>query len=310
MLNKGKVISTNISATTGTTKQPVPKIELNEIGVKNDSHAGFKNRNVSLLAIESINNFNEKNNMQIKPGDFAENITLSGIDLTKTKLLDKFSINNVLLEVTQIGKKCHGEGCKIFQQVGKCAMPTEGIFCRALQQGTIQSGDEITYIPRTMQVKIITLSDRAHKGEYQDLSGKIAEQQVTEFLQQNHWQQNIATELLPDEKTQLKKSLISAIDNNCDVIFTLGGTGIGSRDITPEVVTEVADKIIPGIMEHIRCKYGATIPSALLSRSIAAIANKTLIYALPGSVKAVKEYLTEIFNTLEHAIYMLHDLGH
>ncbi|MGD9108874.1 MAG: molybdopterin-binding protein, partial [Gammaproteobacteria bacterium] len=306
----GKVVSTNISAKTGTVKQPVPKIELNEIGVKNDSHAGFKNRNVSLLAIESINNFNEKSNTQVKPGDFAENITLSGIDLTKIKLLDRLSVNNTLLEVTQIGKKCHGEGCKIFQQVGKCAMPTEGIFCRVLQQGTIQAGDEVTYTPRMMRVKIITLSDRAHKGEYQDLSGKTAEQQIKEFLQQNYWQQNIITELLPDDKTQLKKSLIAAINNNVNVIFTLGGTGIGSRDITPEVVTEIADKIIPGIMEHIRYKYGATIPSALLSRSIAAIANKTLIYTLPGSVKAVKEYLTEIFTTLEHAIYMLHDLGH
>lgn len=310
MSNKGKVVSTNISAKTGTVKQPVPKIELNEIGVKNDSHAGFKNRNVSLLAIESINNFNEKSNTQVKPGDFAENLTLSGIDLTKIKLLDRLSVNNTLLEVTQIGKKCHSEGCKIFQQVGKCAMPTEGIFCRVLQKGTIQAGNEVNYIPRTMRVKIITLSDRAHKGEYQDLSGKTAEQQITEFLQQNHWQQNIITELLPDDKTQLKKSLIAAINNNVNVIFTLGGTGIGSRDITPEVVTEIADKIIPGIMEHIRCKYGATIPSALLSRSIAAIANKTLIYALPGSVKAVKEYLTEIFTILEHAIYMLHDLGH
>lgn len=310
MLNKGKVVSTNISAKTGIAKQPVPKIELNEIGVKNDSHADFKNRNVSLLSIESINNFNSKNNLQIKPGDFAENITISGIDLTKTKLLDRFAINKTLLEITQIGKKCHGEGCKIFQQVGKCAMPTEGIFCRVLQKGTIQASDAVIYTPRTMRIKVITLSDRAHLGEYQDLSGKTAKQQIKEFLQQNHWQQNINTELLPDDKTQLKKSLLSAIDNNFDVIFTLGGTGIGSRDITPEIVTEVADKIIPGIMEHIRCKYGATIPSALLSRSVAAIANKTLIYTLPGSVKAVQEYLTEIFIALEHAVYMLHDLGH
>ena len=82
------------------------------------------------------------------------------------------------------------------------------------------------------------------------------------------------------------------------------------RDITPETVLGVADKTIPGIMEYIRVKYGSNIPAALLSRSVAAVAGKTLIYALPGSAKAVKEYLTEIFTTLKHAIYMLHDLGH
>jgi molybdenum cofactor synthesis domain-containing protein len=310
MLNKGKIISTNISAKIGTAKQPVAKINLNEHGIIDDSHAGFKNRNVSLLAIESIERFNAKTKMQIKPGEFAENITLSNIDLTKTKLLDRFLINQVLLEVTQIGKKCHGEGCKIFQQVGKCVMPTEGVFCRVLKSGSIKAGDEVEYLPRIMQVKIITLSDRAHKGEYQDLSGKVAQQQIKNFLNQNNWNQNIITELLPDDKAQFKKSLIAAKNANVNVVFTLGGTGISSRDITPEVVMEVADKIIPGIMENIRVKYGKAIPSALLSRSVAAIAGNTLIYTLPGSVKAVKEYLSEIFITLEHAVYMLHDLGH
>lgn len=310
MLCTGKVISTNISTQKGAIKQPVTQIILNKAGVVNDAHAGFKNRNVSLLAIESVNKFNAAHNLQIKPGEFAENITLAGIALTNIQLLDKFLINTVLLEVTQIGKKCHGENCSIFQQTGKCVMPTAGIFCRVLRPGTIQAGDRVTYLPRTMRVKIVTLSDRAYKGEYQDLSGDVAKQQVEEFLLRNNWQQEITRKLLPDDHKQLKKSLITAKDNGIDVIFTLGGTGIGTRDITPEVVTDIADKTIPGIMEYIRCKYGKEIPSALLSRSVAAIVNKTLIYTLPGSVTAVKEYLTEILPTLGHTVYMLYDLPH
>jgi molybdenum cofactor synthesis domain-containing protein len=104
--------------------------------------------------------------------------------------------------------------------------------------------------------------------------------------------------------------LENAVARQVDIIFTLGGTGVGARDITPEVVTSMCDKIIPGIMEHIRMKYGATIPAALLSRSVAGIKNNTQIYTLPGSVKAVKEYLNEIVKILEHTIYMLRNIDH
>jgi molybdopterin adenylyltransferase len=94
------------------------------------------------------------------------------------------------------------------------------------------------------------------------------------------------------------------------VIFTTGGTGIGPRDITPEVVTEFSDKLVPGIMDHIRMKYGQTIPNALLSRSVAAVKDKTLIYTLPGSVKAVTEYMDEILKTIDHLFKMLNGEGH
>ena len=82
------------------------------------------------------------------------------------------------------------------------------------------------------------------------------------------------------------------------------------RDITPDVVLKFADKTIPGIMEYIRLKYGEIIPAALLSRSVAAVKKNTIIYTLPGSVKAVTEYTTEIMKTMEHSLLMLHGLGH
>ncbi|HEX7584798.1 MAG TPA: molybdopterin-binding protein, partial [Prolixibacteraceae bacterium] len=90
-----------------------------------------------------------------------------------------------------------------------------------------------------------------------------------------------------------------------DVIFTTGGTGIGPRDYTPDTIRPLLDKEIPGIMELIRVKYGMEKPAALLSRGVAGVSDKTLIYCMPGSVKAVTEYCNEILPTIEHSLYML-----
>jgi len=93
-----------------------------------------------------------------------------------------------------------------------------------------------------------------------------------------------------------------------DLIITTGGTGIGPRDITPEVVKPLLTKEIPGIMEQIRVKYGTKNPRALLSRGVAGAMGNTLIYTLPGSVKAVHEYMAEIVKTMEHTFYMLYGI--
>ena len=85
-----------------------------------------------------------------------------------------------------------------------------------------------------------------------------------------------------------------------NIIITTGGTGIGPRDITVETVTPMLTKEIPGIMEYIRIRYGTEKPNALLSRGVAGIIGKSLIYTLPGSVRAVEEYMTEILKTLKH----------
>ena len=116
--------------------------------------------------------------------------------------------------------------------------------------------------------------------------------------------------LIPDDPVQLKQLINKYAGKDIDVVFTTGGTGIGPRDITPDTVRPLLDKEIPGIMEMIRVKYGAGKPNALLSRGIAGSIEKTLIYTLPGSVKAVTEYLEVILPTIEHSILMLHGLGH
>ena len=308
MSKSGKVLSVNVSEQKGTIKNPVKEITLNENGIAGDAHAGPWHRQVSLLSAADIDLFSKQSKRDIAHGEFAENITLDGLDLSKVSILDRFTIGDVELEVSQIGKKCHGDGCAIFREVGKCVMPDKGLFARVINGGKVKSGDEVQYTPRLFKIAVITMSDRAHSGQYTDRSGPKAIELINEFFKGKRWHLQISPQILPDDPAVLKDRLISEIASGTDVIFTLGGTGIGPRDITPDVVRQVIEKEITGIMENIRVKYGSAKPSALLSRSVAGTTAKTQIYALPGSVKAVTEYLLEILKTLEHAVYMLHGL--
>ena len=128
-------------------------------------------------------------------------------------------------------------------------------------------------IPEKFQILIITLSDRAHRGEYEDVSGPKIGKKIKEFFSSTGWSCNIKFALIPDEASILKDLLIDA-GNNCNIIITTGGTGIGPRDITVETVIPLLTKEIPGIMEFIRIKYGTEKPNALLSRGVAGITGK------------------------------------
>jgi len=308
MSSKGCVVSVNISEQKGTIKQSVSQITLDCCGVVGDAHAGLWHRQVSLLAKQDIDYFAKEIGREIAPGEFAENVTISGIDLGEVAILDRFRIGRVELEVTQTGKKCHGDNCAIYKEVGKCVMPKKGIFCRVINGGEIKPADLVKYIPRTLTFLIITLSDRAFTGQYADRSGPRAKQIIEEYFTDKRWHLQIDNAVIADDAAKLREKLTNTISQKVDVIFTLGGTGIGPRDITPETVAAVCDKMIPGIMENIRVKFGKEKPSALLSRSVAAIAGRTQIYTLPGSVRAVEEYLAEILKILEHAVFMVHGL--
>lgn len=299
-----KIRSLNISEKKGTIKDPVPVVHINETGVAGDAHAGYWHRQVSLLAVESLKKAEEQNNRSFKFGDFGENITTEGIELHKTHVMDRFQSGEVVLEVTQIGKKCHS-GCEIMNQTGKCIMPVEGIFCRVISGGALSTDDVLYYQPKEVRGLVITLSDRAYNGIYDDKSGPYASKMISSFFKEFNRPCDIVNKLIPDDEKLLQDILLEAVQAKTDIIITTGGTGIGKRDITPDVVKKMLDKEIPGIMEHIRVKYGASKPNALLSRSIAGVIDDTLIYVLPGNVKAVNEYLTEITPTLEHSMRML-----
>jgi MOSC domain-containing protein YiiM len=149
-LQSGKIISINISKKKGTVKEPIEKGELKEqFGLIGDIHAGGDElRQVSLLAIESIQEMQkcpklDKEDFQLKPGDFAENFTTKGLDLTKIKIGNKFKIGDkIVLEVSKIGKECHSH-CEIFKKIGSCIMPKEGIFARVLCGGMVLMEDKI-----------------------------------------------------------------------------------------------------------------------------------------------------------------------
>lgn len=303
-----KILSVNISEKKGTIKVPVRKIKITTKGVSNDAHAGNWHRQVSMLGTESIKKVEKKAKRKINFGEFAENITTEGLDLWKTKPLDRFIINNVELEVTQIGKKCHGEKCAIFKEVGNCVMPKEGIFCRVIKGGEISDGMSGDYLPKIFKIIVITLSDRASKGEYEDLSGPAVSERIAKHFESTGRKYFVERVVIPDDKKMLKEKVLLAVEKKYDFIFTTGGTGIGPRDITPDIVLPLLDKQIPGIMELIRVKYGTEKPAALISRSIAGIKDETIIYCLPGSVKAVEEYLNEILKTVDHTVFMLHGL--
>ena len=138
-----KIIAVSISEKKGEKKKNMNKIELKEdFGIIGDAHAGTKDRQVSLLAGESIDKMKEKG-LDVKSGDFAENITTRGISFTGLKVGSKVRLGNeVLLEISQIGKVCHTR-CNIYYQAGDCVMPKEGIFGRVLKGGALMPGDKV-----------------------------------------------------------------------------------------------------------------------------------------------------------------------
>ncbi len=308
--DKGRVISLNVSEDKGTIKTPVNGATVNMHGIKDDAHSGNWHRQVSLLASEKVREFEKELGQAIKPGEFGENLTTQGVPLEKVAVMDKIQVGPVLLEVTQIGKHCHGDGCAIFQAIQKCVMPSDGIFCRVLEGGELAHDDEVTWVPKIRSFRVVTLSDRAARGEYKDLSGPRVRAMLEENFADSRWQTEISGTVLPDDVQLLRQELVRAREQGIDFVFTTGGTGIGPRDITVDVVEDMADRTVPGIMEYIRVTSGARNPNALLSRGVVAILGGTVVYTLPGSVRAVNEYMAEITKTLEHLFKMLHGIGH
>jgi MOSC domain-containing protein YiiM len=139
---KGKVLAVNVSENKGERKKPVPSVTLRENhGIEGDGHAGDWHRQVSLLAMESIAKM-QAMGLDVKEGDFAENVTTQGVDLVTLPIGSKIQLGETVLEVTQIGKECHTR-CAIFYQAGDCVMPKEGIFAKVLTGGVVRPGDEV-----------------------------------------------------------------------------------------------------------------------------------------------------------------------
>lgn len=304
------VRSINISEKKGTEKRELPSCRATLNGLENDAHAGKWHRQVSLLSGSSIDSFSKSADIEISSGAFGENLVIEGIDLTKVSVLDRLVLGDVELEVTQIGKKCHGDACSIFKRAGECIMPKEGLFTRVVKEGMICKGQNVELVEKKLVFHIITLSDRVSAGEYPDESGPAIEKMIREYFANMRWHLCVERSIIPDEPELLKQMLIKDAAEHVDIVISTGGTGIGPRDITPDVVSSLADIAIPGIMDHIRMLYGKDHPAALISRSVAVVIGQTLVFTLPGSVKAVTEYTLELQENFEHLIFMLHGIGH
>jgi len=141
-----QVVAVCVSLNKGERKSPVEQVELRlNHGIVGDAHAGDWHRQVSLLALESIEKMRALG-LDVTTGDFAENITTIGIDLVSVPIGSRLEVGEALLEVTQIGKECHTR-CAIYHQAGDCVMPKEGIFASVVRRGTVKTGDKIALSP-------------------------------------------------------------------------------------------------------------------------------------------------------------------
>ena len=141
----GKIVGICISKERGTQKKEVEKARfIKDWGIENDAHAGKWHRQVSLLSFEKIEDF-RKRGADVEPGAFGENLIVEGYDFKNYPVGTRFKCNDVLLEITQIGKECHSH-CEIYKKMGECIMPNEGVFAVVINGGTICKGDTITLV--------------------------------------------------------------------------------------------------------------------------------------------------------------------
>ncbi len=143
-----KVFAVSISRTKGVRKENVPSARLIiNHGLADDAHAGDWHRQVSLLALESIEKMRALG-ADVSPGDFAENITTTGLDVAGLPVGTRIGIGSeTVLELTQIGKECH-QGCAIMKAVGQCVMPKEGVFFKVIAEGEVKPGDDIVVLSK------------------------------------------------------------------------------------------------------------------------------------------------------------------
>ena len=301
---QGTVRAVCVSLAKGTEKRPIEKgVFIKGYGIENDAHAGNWHRQVSLLSYDSVQEFN-RSGAGVTDGDFGENLLVEGIDLKRLPVGTVLKAGTATLRLTQIGKECHS-GCAIRERTGDCIMPREGVFAEVLEGGEIRAGDIMTaQLPdpeRPFRAAVITLSDKAFRGERKDESGPAAVRMLEEA-----GYEVFETVLLPDEPELLKKELCRLADQRqADLVITSGGTGFSPRDRTPEATLAAADRNAPGIAEYIRMRSMEITDRAMLSRGVSVIRKNTLIINLPGSPKAVQESLGFILDGLSHGLKVL-----
>ena len=276
----GRVISVNVAGATGVRKDPVASVKLVAgHGVEGDAHAGPWHRQVSLLADESIARM-RASCPGVDPGAFGENLTTEGLVLHVLPVGARLRVGETLLEVTQIGKECHSR-CAIFHQAGDCVMPREGIFARVVEGGEVKPGDAVALLKSSLiRAAVLTVSDKGSRGERADTSGDALEEALREL-----GVADVERAIVPDERDLIAAELRRWADETAvNLVLTTGGTGMTTRDVTPEATLAVLERQAPGFAEAMRAGSLAVTPHAMLSRAVSGIRGATLIINLPGSM--------------------------
>lgn len=153
------------------------------------------------------------------------------------------------------------------------------------------------------KIGILTVSDRASAGIYEDISGKAIESTLGEYLT-SPWQ--AVYRVIPDEQEVIAATLCSMVDDEgCCLVVTTGGTGPAERDVTPEATQEVCDRMMPGFGELMRTESLKYVPTAILSRQTAGLRGSSLIVNLPGKPKAIRQCLDAVFPAIPYCIDLM-----
>ena len=306
-MSTGTITAICLSRAKGERKTPVAAATLvANHGIEGDAHAGDWHRQVSILAAADVDAMRAQGLPALKAGDFAENLVVSGLDLDGLGLGSRLRIGAAAeLIVTQIGKVCHTR-CAIYEQTGDCIMPRKGLFARVLQGGVVRTGDAVTIVqavPRdAFQCVVLTASDRCSRQETVDTAGPA----VAALLESRLAAHIYAREILPDDRKRIADRLRHySAGHSIDLVLVVGGTGFAPRDVTPEAVRDVVERLTPGLDEAMRRASLAKTPHAMLSRAVSGIAQSTLIISLPGSERASVENLEAILPALGHGLMKL-----
>ncbi len=301
------VVALCTSAKKGEPKTPVASARLREgHGLEGDAHAGCGHRQVSLLALADVESVRARGLPDLAFGAFGENLVVEGLDLEALGLGSRLRLGGCAeVAVSQRGKACH-QRCAIYDRAGECIMPDRGLFARVTKGGEVKPGDAVEVfdaVPRgAFQAAVLTVSDSRSRGEAEDTAGPAVARLLREALGAHLY----AAEVVPDEQALLESRLRFYADEvGLDLVLAVGGTGFAPRDVTPEAVRAVVERLTPGLDETMRAASLRRTPTAALSRAVSGIRDGTLILSLPGAARAAVENLGVLFPALPHGLRKL-----
>ena len=305
-MNTGHVGHVCVSKQKGTVKSAVPSAVMRaDHGLVGDAHAGSGHRQVSLLDDSDIHSMRARG-FDLQPGAFGENVVTNGVELAKLGIGSRLQVGEAVLEVTQVGKVCHNR-CAIYQRTGDCIMPRAGVFARVVRGAEIAHDTPITVlnqVPRTtIQAAVITVSDRCSRGTAKDTAGPAISQLLRDRLNA-HIAEAV---IVPDESDHIADTIREFADRSYNLVVTVGGTGFGPRDVTPEATRRVIEREAPGLAEAMRAASLASTPYAALQRGVCGLLRHMLVINLPGSEQGSTENLKAIQPVLPHAIGLARD---